>query len=416
MSKKHPTLSLSTLETVIHEDPLELFFGGIKSPETKTAYKKTLREFLDSVEDFEGTFEDKAQQFVDFARKDGDKLKQLLKNYAVFLKQRSEKPIDNPEYLSPSTIPNKFKGIKKFLKMNEVPIEWANIEAIFPEITNLQQTRGYTTEELKQILDYSTDVTTDFLILAESSSGIRVGGWESQVWGNIRPIYEIKPGTYTHEKSKSNGKIVCASMIVYNETSSKYLGLISIEAWDKLQSVKKQWIRRMGREPKPEDPIVLTRFKDGRPYSKKGIRGKMFQLVKRSNVQKTLLKGNRGYEVPATHGMRKRWNKIMSEQKINQDSHANLIRKERLFGHKIGVTKLDASYFFSEIEESVPQYLRAMPDLMISDEYRAKHELQLIQTENEKLQQTIQEKDHALQMVQELQAKFERFEKYEKKK
>jgi hypothetical protein len=409
-------LSLANLESTTQEDPLQLFFSGIKSLETKIAYKKTFNEFLDSIEDFDGTFEEKAKQFANFARKEPEKLKQLLKNYAVHLKQRSEKPIDSLEYLSPSTIPNKFKGIKKFLKMNEIPIEWTNIEAIFPEITNLHPTRGYTTEEIRQILDYSTDVSSDFIILAESSSGMRVGGWENQTWENIRPIYEVQLGQYTHDKSKSeNGKIVCASMVVYNETSSKYLGLISIEAWDKLQSVKKYWIERMGREPKPEDPIILTRYKDGRHFSKRGIQFKMYNIVKRSNIQNNLKKDKRAYEVPATHGMRKRWNKIMSEQKINQDSHANLIRKERLFGHKIGVTKSDSNYFFSEIEESVPQYLRAMPDLMISDEYRAKRELNLIQNENKKLQQTLQEKNIALEMVQELKAKFERFVKYERK-
>jgi len=116
--------SLAKLESQKHEDPLQVFFGGIKSVETKTVYKKTFREFLDSVEDFAGTFEEKTIQFATFARKEPDKLKQLLKNYAIHLKQRSEKPITSSEYLIPSTIPNKFKGIKKFLKMNEIPIEW----------------------------------------------------------------------------------------------------------------------------------------------------------------------------------------------------------------------------------------------------------------------------------------------------
>jgi len=126
-----PILSLTKLESQILEDPLELFYNGIKSQETKTAYKKTFREFLDSVEDFAGTFEEKTIQFATFARKEPDKLKQLLKNYAIHLKQRSEKPITSSEYLSPSTIPNKFKGIKKFLKMNEIPIEWTNVEQYF---------------------------------------------------------------------------------------------------------------------------------------------------------------------------------------------------------------------------------------------------------------------------------------------
>ena len=110
----------------------------------------------------------------------------------------------------------------------------------------------------------------------------------------------------------------------------------------------------------------------------------MYHIIKRSKIQKTLKTAKRVYEVLATHGMRKRWNKVMSEQKINQDSYVNLIKKERLFGHKTSVTRSDNSYFFSEIEESVPQYLRAMPDLMISNKYRAKRELGLIQNENKR--------------------------------
>ena len=100
----------------------------------------------------------------------------------------------------------------------------------------------------------------------------------------------------------------------------------------------------------------------------------------------------------------------MTELKINKDSQANLIRKERLFGHKTGVTKLDNSYFFSEIEEAVPQYLRAMPELMISEEYRARQYLQEVQEENQKLQRTIEEKDQALVMLDELTATVERLE------
>ncbi|MGB9003951.1 MAG: hypothetical protein WCC52_09120, partial [Nitrosotalea sp.] len=262
----------------------------------------------------------------------------------------------------------------------------------------------------------STIVDMDFAILAESSSGVRVGAWENQTWGSIKPIYDIGNGAYSHDITKvgSEPKIVCASMVVYDETSSKYLSLISVEAWDKLQSVKEKWIKRMGKEPRDEDPVFLTRFKDGRGFTKSGIRNKINGLIVKSGVQKPLTEGQRSHEVPMTHGMRKRWNKIMSEQKINGESQANLIRKERLFGHKMGVTKLDSSYFYSEIEESVPQYLQAMPELMISEEYRARRDLQIVQKDNLKLQQTIQEKDKALEMVEELKAKMERFERYKR--
>lgn len=416
MNKKplRPTLSLSQITVHNETDPIRSFYSGIKAEETRTSYTKTLKEFLFSIEDLNGTFEERAKQFVIYAVKNPDKTKQLLKDYATYLKTRTEKPKNSDEYLNPNTVPSKFKGIKKFLKMNEISIEWANIEAIFPERSDIVQTRGYTTEELRKILDYSPNSMVDFIILAESSSGIRVGGWENQVWGNIRPIYDIGNGIYTHDvtKLKTDSKIVCASMIVYNGTASKYLGLISIEAWDKLQSWKEIWARKTGHEPKPEDPVIISRFADGRPFSKHGIRNKMSKIIEKSKVQNPLTDGQRHHEVPMTHGMRKRWNKIMSEQKITGESQANLIRKERLFGHKIGVTKLDTSYFYSEIEESISQYLQAMSELMISEEYRARRDLQITQTENQKLLQTIQEKDKALEMIEELKAKFARFEKY----
>ena len=412
---RKPLLSIAKIQVQTIDDPLIVFYGGIKAQATKDSYRKTLTDFLFLVEEFSGTLEQRSAQFVDYARKNPEKTKQLLKAYATHLKQRTEKPKKDPEYLNPHSVPNKFKGIKKFLKMNEIPIEWANIEAIFPENNNVKQTRGYTTEEIRQILDYSTDVTTDFLILAESSSGIRVGAWENQVWGNIRPVYDTGSGICTHDitKAGSNPRLACASMIVYNGTSSKYLGLISIEAWDKMQVMKKQWTKNHGHEPGPEDQLILNRSR--KPFKPNGIRNKINKVIARSGVQKSMKREERNYEVPLTHGMRKRWNKIMSEQKVNQDSQANLIRKERLFGHKIGVTKLDTSYFFSEIEEAVPQFLQAMPELMISEEYRARRDLQFTQDENKRLQQVVEEKDRALAIVEEIKAKMMRMEKYQHK-
>ena len=41
-----PKLSLANLEVYEEQDPLNLFYSGIKSEETKIDYRKTLREFL----------------------------------------------------------------------------------------------------------------------------------------------------------------------------------------------------------------------------------------------------------------------------------------------------------------------------------------------------------------------------------
>jgi len=89
-NQNKPVLSLAKLESKTLDNPLQVFYNGIKSVETKTAYTKTFREFLNSIEDFNGTFEEKTIQFIDFARKEPEKLKQLLKNYTIHLKERSK--------------------------------------------------------------------------------------------------------------------------------------------------------------------------------------------------------------------------------------------------------------------------------------------------------------------------------------
>jgi len=43
MSKRKPIFSFANLDTVTHDDPLQLFFSGIKSQETKTVYSKLLQ-------------------------------------------------------------------------------------------------------------------------------------------------------------------------------------------------------------------------------------------------------------------------------------------------------------------------------------------------------------------------------------
>ncbi|MCV0410518.1 hypothetical protein [Nitrosopumilus sp.] len=233
-----PFLSITETQDPATTDPLGNFYAGIKSEETKTTYRKTLREFLFAIKEFSGDFNQRAIAFCKYTKENPDNTKNLLKNYAKYLRTRTEKPISDENYLKPTVVPNKFKGIKKFLKMNELPMEWGGIEAIFPEITNVQQTRGYTTEEIRKIIEYCSTPLSKFLILAESSSGIRVGSLYDQTWGNINPIYPAKNGTYTHDPEKATGNVVCASIIVYDGTSSRYPSLISLEAWDQLRIAK----------------------------------------------------------------------------------------------------------------------------------------------------------------------------------
>ena len=412
MTAKKIKLSLSNAQKRKSIDPLKKYEASIKSQQTRTVYTITFRDILDSITELNGTFEDKVRQFYELAKNNPENVQELLEQYAIHLNARSKKPKDSDEYLNPNTFTNKFKGIKKFCKVNRIAIIWDSIMEFEPEKNNNKQTRGFTTQEIKIILEHSTNIRTDLATLLISSCGSRSGELEEIRWEQISPIYE-SDGKYSFEES-GNSLIVCACVIVYAGTSSEYQTLISIEAWDKLQSLKKQWIQKTGRDPLGSDYVFLKSGTEILPFAKNGIQKKLTQVVRKSQVQ-IKLDGERRFENPVTHAFRKRYNKIMTELENKNDSHGNHIRKERLMGHKSGISSLESNYFFSNILESVPQYLQAMPKLMISDEYRTKNLLEQEQKKKTQLEIEIQEKDNALETLKELKLKVERIQKYQKK-
>ena len=411
-ANKKIKLSLSNISTKKTVDPLQRFYASIKSQQTRNSYRKTLREFLDSVDDFIGTFEQKVKQFYDFALENTEGAQNLLEEYAIQIQKRSKNPRDSSDYLNPSAYSNKFKGIKKFCKINHIPILWDSIDQYEPEHDNIKPTRGFTTEEMRTLLDNSTSVQTDFAILLLSSSSARAGEIEELRWEHVSPIYQTVNGFSFSPENTS--KIVCACVIIYAGTKSEYRTLISIEAWEKLESLRKQWTRKVGRIPNPSDFIFLADYNNLSKYAMGGIRKKLSTLVRKSKIQ-IKNKDDRRYDVPVTHGFRKRWNKIMTEMENQNESHANHIRKERLLGHQTAISKLESSYFYNNILESVPLYLKAMPHLMISEEYRAKIKLLEEQKEKTRLEQEIQEKNRALDVIRELKIKVDRIQRYQQK-
>jgi integrase len=413
MTAKKIKLSLSNAQKRKSIDPLKKYEASIKSQQTRIVYTITFRDILDSITELNGTFEDKVRQFYELAKNNPENVQELLEQYAIHLNARSKKPKDSDEYLNPNTFTNKFKGIKKFCKVNRIAIIWDSIMEFEPEKDNNKQTRGFTTDEIKIILEHSTNVKTDLATLLISSCGSRSGELEELRWEQISPIYEYD-GKYSFEESE-NSIIVCACVIVYAGTYSEYQTLISIEAWDKLQSLKKQWIQKTGRDPLGSDYVFLKNGNNILPFAKNGIQKKLTQVVRKSQVQ-IKLDGERRFENPVTHAFRKRYNKIMTELENKNDSHGNHIRKERLMGHKSGISSLESNYFFSNILESVSQYLQAMPELMISDEYRTKNLLEQEQKKKIQLESEIQQKDNAsIKAIKELTLKVERMEKYQKR-
>ena len=395
------------------ENALDLFFSGIKASETKRKWNALLKRFLIDAchEIFTGDFKQRAQEFVDLVKKNQDQATQLVMSYVYELKKRTQLDKTEMNYLNPATLPSYIKPIKKLLDMNGCGLGWKRIYSIYPERNNTHDGRGYTREEIQLLLEYSDGLSTDFLILTMSSNAMRVGGWENITWKQVFPIYETPNGYSTQETESENKVIVCAGMIIYAGTVEQYISLISIEAWEKLQLYKQEWTSKMKRVPNDSDPLILSRINTLEPFTTVAVQRRMEKLLRKSGLRPPLTEGKRRHDVPTCHGFRRYANTVMMKTAKKQLTLSSLVIKERLLGHG-GLVKTDKNYFWTDIEDLVPEYLQAMPELMISDEYRLKIKLEDQTKRADKLEQANKDKDSTLEKMKELESKIDRMSRY----
>ncbi|MGI0006584.1 MAG: hypothetical protein ACREAR_01150 [Nitrosotalea sp.] len=409
-------LSLEDIKSK-NENALELFYSGIKSAQTRRSMEGNLKTFLVTacVEIFSGDYKQRVQEFVDLTKEDQNKATSIVLAYVRKLRERASLDKSNPDYLNPSSVPNKIKPIRKLLDMNGFGLGWKRIYSLYPEKDNTNKGRAYTRLELQKMLEYSESIETDFIILASSSAGFRVGAWNDQIWGNIYPVYEIN-GEYkvTLEKEDKDAKVVCAAMMIYKNSPEEYITLISIEAWNKLLEYKKVWTSRMKREPVDSDPLILERRleKNIITLTDTAVSRRILKLLIQSGMRAPLTEGKRRHEVPMTHGFRRYWDKVMMETTKKRGTLSALVIKERLMGHD-GIVGTDKNYYWTDILDMVPDYLQAMPYLMISEENRLVQKLEAEKLERQRLEQANKEKDIALEKLGELEEKVRRMERFQ---
>lgn len=408
--KREISLSEDDIQ-VQQENALELFHSGIKSKATLLTYDRILNYFLNTVckNLLAGDYQERAQEFVELARKDQQKAINILIAYIKELRKRTQCPREDPDYLNPSTIPNKVKPINKLLTINGVGLAWKRIHSFYPEKDNTNKGAGYTREQLQRLLEHSDGLQTDFIITAWSSGGFRVGSWENIKWKNIFPVYKVDQGYKIELDKKEKGTIVCAAMLIYPNTYGEYVALISLEAWHKLEQWKKLWTEKIGRTPLPSDPILLSHYGNLVPLTPSATKTKIAKLAVAAGIRGPLLEGRKRHLIPVTNGFRRYYDKIM--MKKSNANLASLVIKERLLGHD-GIVKTDKNYFWTDVLEHVDQYMAAMPELMLSDEYRLRMRLEQKEKEITGNKMIKLQYEEALTRIAELENKMERFQRY----
>ncbi|HJW19791.1 MAG TPA: integrase [Candidatus Nitrosotalea sp.] len=360
----------------MEKNPLDLFYEGCKSPDTKERYTRYLSSVLCDIYEtvLEGTFQQRANQFVRKAKKDPDWTINLLLALAKKLKERTSLPKEDKNYLNPSSFGNYFKPLKKLLDMNGVPVVWKRIYATFPEQDNNSEGRGYEREEIAQLLDFAKGPMDKTIMLIASSSGIREGGMRLK-WQDVIPVYKIDDDIRLEitESQEKNAKVICAILKIYEGTSSFYPAFITPEAYHSLQNWHKTWTMDVGREPKPTEPVFKKEGDLPIMLEPTAIKARIEKVLKKSGFRTPLTKDKRRHEIPVMNGFRRFFNK-MNKNSISKDSPLGaLIKKENMMGHT-GLIKLDKNYFKTHVLELVEEYLNAVPNLTIDNAERKEAE------------------------------------------
>ena len=357
------------------QSALELFKQGIRSKETLDKYTRTLKHIVCNIlEEFlEGDFEHRVVQFVKFTKEKPEYTRDLLLNISKILKQRTELPKDHLDYLNPVSIDNYFKPIKKLFDMNDIAFSMKRIYSTFPEIDNVPEGRGWTRDEIRKMLNFSSGAIDRAIILVAASSGIRAGAFSDLIWEDVIPVYSTGSKLSINPTESEKPKLVCAMLRIYRGTSEQYPAFITPEAYNALQDFKEEWKIQVGWKPKDDEYVFIKEGYLPRKASTASVKKRVERMAKKAGLRPPLPKGKKRYDAPIMNAFRRFWNKTCKETLSRDSPLASFIKKEFMMGHR-GMFKLDRNYFKTQVLELAEEYLHSIPSLTISSEFRLKAE------------------------------------------
>ena len=365
-------LSLDDVEEIDNAHPMEWFRRGIKTDGTFKTYDSALRSVLCTAlgDILHGTYKERAAEFVEIGKKDPVKVRNIITQLVkAWSKQAKLDPSDS-KYMSPRSIRTILSPIKKLLDMNDVVLVWKKIYEMCPEGSHNSPKPGWTSEDIRMMLDATASRLMRAAILMLASSGMRRGGLELK-WGDIDPVY-LKDGKPVASEDapemRGTAEPACAKIHVYRRDSEEYITYMTPEAYNALMEYKAEWEEDVGRAPGPEDPVFKKRGSEPTLLECNMIAKRLRQIVKKSGVRKPSDKKGKSCQVPLTNGFRRKFNKDVTDTPTDGSVGASR-RKEYMLGH-YGSVGLDRVYYYAHPMELAADYLRAVQALTVTKEGR----------------------------------------------
>lgn len=335
-----------------------MFHTAIKTEATKVQYDYHLEKFRKYfiIKDYESLLKIPPKRS-----------QEMVEDYIISLKSKN---------LARGTIKNPICALELFYSMNDIILNFKKIRKMLPEQKKAGGGKPYSTEQVQAMLKaFSNDSTFHALTLFMSASGVRSGFSEEL---KMRHLTDLKNG--------------CYSVLVYADTKDEYMTFIHQEAVKSLENYF-EYRRKQGESLGPDSWVFCNKEDCSRPLSSKTITHR-FDFKFRNILDCGKKIGNR-YEIEIVYGLRKRWNTIM---KNNSDIDKSFV--EKMFAHTVKTFSLDTVYHKPDIEKLFSEYQKGIRELMISDEYRLRFELD--------------QKDKELSEIEDLKIKLENIQEFVK--
>lgn len=140
--------------------------------------------------------EKQALEFVKRARADSRWAYDSFIRFISYQKQR----VAEGE-IAESTISNYYKAAKLFCEMNDLTLNWKKIARGIPQGRHAANDRAPSLDELRKLIEYP-DRRIKPIVYLMTSTGIRIGAFDTMQWKHIVPIHG------------SDGKMVIAAKLI----------------------------------------------------------------------------------------------------------------------------------------------------------------------------------------------------------
>ena len=273
------------------------------------------------------------------------KLQEMVEDYVFHIKKTFQ----------PNTVSKPMYALSLFFAVNDVTLNWIKIRKFIPkQEAQTSGKRAYTNQEVKTLLESAIKPNHKALILVMASSGVR-----------DQFVEDLK---LKHLKEMPHN---CLAMTVHPDTVYEYTTFINSEAKEALNK-SFEYRKKQGENLNQESPVFATC--NAKSMIAMNVCSILSRIARRSLTRKIIFTNpntnkNR-YDVMSSYGLRKRFNTIM---KMTEGVNSHIA--ERMMSHKSKTITLDTSYFSPTVEQSFNEYLKAMPQLFISDSLRLKVEL-----------------------------------------